>query len=529
MSNVYLRQELADAWQGKDAFAVTAELSGHVFREAPGRQTLQFTLAGRSYFVKRHQGVGWREICKNLLTLKLPIVSARTEWQAIMRLHEIGVPTMSVAGFGEVGSNPATRRSFLITDDLSPAISLETYTASWVMHRPSPRYRRLLIAALAAIARRMHTNGVCHRDFYLCHFLLRCRPDGSVDQSIEPQLSVIDLHRALLRSNVTQRWLIKDLAGLYFSSQQLGLSRSDLARFIKVYTGCSLREALHQRAGFWLKVRKKARQIDRRDWQKLLRPRLRALYRSSADTLRLQQFDRVALLARKFDSPAIRQFINDPDPHLDAARLLKDGDSTTVAAVQLDGKQLVVKRYNQRNVVYVIRRLFRPSRAWHCWRNAHLLRWGGIATPAPVLMLERRWGPLRRVAYFVTEHDAGADVLTLMQRDEGQAEAAIESGPSGQSAPNWQEITAAMRRLFLMMRRLRIVHGDLKASNLLYLPGQLQVIDLDAMRHERWGFRFRKFFVRDVNRFLANWRHVFEQQRVIQQLLGNSIKLDKAD
>ena len=102
---------------------------------------------------------------------------------------------------------------------------------------------------------RMHGAGVNHRDCYICHFLLHT--DAPFDAE-DFRLSVIDLHRAQVRHAVPKRWRDKDLAGLYFSALDIGLTRRDLLRFLKVYFGVvdsrPLRQILQDEAALlrWL-------------------------------------------------------------------------------------------------------------------------------------------------------------------------------------------------------------------------------------------------------------------------------------
>ena len=72
---------------GIDAFDYIMQLDGELFRDLDNRRTLRFSLGGKRYFLQAHYGVGWREILKNLLQLKLPVLGARNEWLAIRRLE----------------------------------------------------------------------------------------------------------------------------------------------------------------------------------------------------------------------------------------------------------------------------------------------------------------------------------------------------------------------------------------------------------------------------------------------------------
>lgn len=55
-----------------------------------------------------------------------------------------------------------------------------------------------------------------------------------------------------------QRWLVKDVGGLYFSALNIGLSKRDLFRFMKAYSGKSLHLTLSQDEVFWRKVKSRA-------------------------------------------------------------------------------------------------------------------------------------------------------------------------------------------------------------------------------------------------------------------------------
>src|SRR5690606_4283685 len=103
---------------------------------------------------------------------------------------------------------------------------------------------------------RLHDGGVCHRDFYLCHFLQ--------DAEDPLKLYLIDLHRALIRRRLGRRWIVKDLGGLYFSALDIGLTTRDLLRFLRVYSGKPLRAALREDGRFWEDVRLRALALKRK-------------------------------------------------------------------------------------------------------------------------------------------------------------------------------------------------------------------------------------------------------------------------
>ncbi|KKN06225.1 hypothetical protein LCGC14_1079460 [marine sediment metagenome] len=255
---LYLRKELSQAWQSESVFAYLSQMPGEIFRDKEGRRTLRFELNKQHYFLKYHQGVGWAEIVKNLLSFRLPIISARSEWQAVKFLTSHQLDTMTLAGYGEKGLNPAKLHSFVITDDLSDTMSLEELGRQWTHRPPSFRSKQNLIEKLAHIAGTMHREGMNHRDFYLCHFLLDKSFAETNDYQPTMPIYLIDLHRAQIRKRVPKRWQVKDLGSLYFSAYAVPLTQRDLFRFIKTYTGMSLRQALSEHKDLWQQVKQRA-------------------------------------------------------------------------------------------------------------------------------------------------------------------------------------------------------------------------------------------------------------------------------
>lgn len=231
-----------------------------IYRDKEGRRTLRIRYGGRPYFLKLHTGVGWREILKNLVLGRLPVVSASNEFRAVAALHEAGVDTLSVAAFALQGSNPATRHSMILTDELVGTVSLEHYCADWARRPPPFPLRLRLIRKLADSARRMHAAGINHRDFYLCHFHL---DQGSIAGG-RLRCYLIDLHRAQVRRDIPLRWRAKDLGGLYFSAMDCGLQQRDLLRFMRHYCAGGLRGAVAEDAGLWRQVEHRARQLYRK-------------------------------------------------------------------------------------------------------------------------------------------------------------------------------------------------------------------------------------------------------------------------
>jgi UDP-glucose:(heptosyl)LPS alpha-1,3-glucosyltransferase len=222
-----------------DIFDYVFNLKGEVFRTQPGRQTLRFIENNQAYFLKRHTGISFYEIFKNLIQGRLPVWGAKNEVDAILALEKFGfVPEIVDYGF-------RGKLSFIITKELMNTISLEVGARRAV---PLP-LKWTLIRKIASIAKTIHDHGINHRDFYLCHFLL---------DPTTLKLYVIDWHRAQIRKKVPFRWRVKDIAGLYFSAMDIGLTQRDLYRFMKIYDD-------PKDAYFWQCVKKRAIRLYRKE------------------------------------------------------------------------------------------------------------------------------------------------------------------------------------------------------------------------------------------------------------------------
>lgn len=189
----------------------------------------------------------------------------------------------------------------------------------------------------------------------------------------------------------------------------------------------------------------------------------------------------------------------DIDRTMQTGKMLKDGNSATVVLVERGARRWVIKRYNIKSLWHRLRRCLRPSRALQSWRNAHLLEFAGIATPAPVAVIEQRFGPLRGRAWFVSDYVPGVEMLAAYQQRE----------------PTDSELQQTLS-IFHNMQLALITHGDLKAQNLMLgSDGVVRLIDLDAMQWHRSHSVWSKIFASDMQRFLRNWQGALHQRFVV--------------
>jgi tRNA A-37 threonylcarbamoyl transferase component Bud32 len=314
---------------------------------------------------------------------------------------------------------------------------------------------------------RMHARGILQEDVHLGNFLLR---DGS--------LYIID--GDAIRPAGSDRERLDNLALLFAQlppASCIGMQADLLAAYRKGNPDLAIDAA---RLGTSIVRAREVRLADYLD--KCLRDC--SLFKVA------RRVDRFFSLVRA-EADFLAPLIADPDAWLEQGIALKRGKTATLALVELNGRKLVIKRYNIKSAGHALSRAWRPSRAWHSWVEAHRLRFLGIATPRPLALIERRLGPLRGRAWLVSEYCEGPNLQTRL----------AEHTDSGAPA----KVKEAVRTLFARLAAERISHGDLKATNFLCRGDELVVLDLDAMRRHDSEAAWRKAWQKDRVRFLRNW------------------------
>ncbi len=161
---------------------------------------------------------------------------------------------------------------------------------------------------------------------------------------------------------------------------------------------------------------------------------------------------------------------------------VKQGNSATLVRTRADGG-VIIKRYNIKSLRKGMSRLLRPfPRYRRAWMTGQLLNFLELPTAQPLALIEEKRFLLPSVAYLVMEDLEGQDL-------------AGEVADRGVGASRAAEVA----RLFVLLKRAGLTHGDTKATNFIVRDGRVHLIDLDAMQLGTGRFD------RDVARFLDNW------------------------
>lgn len=237
----------------------------------------------------------------------------------------------------------------------------------------------------------------------------------------------------------------------------------------------------------------------------------RKLTRNCSEFKHTLTFDRFAVWQRDSDGESLRAALQQPDAIMETGVYLKRGNTATVARNTVADRELILKRYNIKNWRHRLARVWRPTRAWQSWHNAHYLLFYGLNTPRPYALLEERCGPLRGRGFFFCQFVEGIDLKqALEQANDQQREALLQ----------------AFANILRAYYRAGISHGDMKADNFIVNDGGVTIIDLDPMKHHHRQATLLRALRRDIQRFYANFEATMARdlERELNSLLPAQLR-----
>lgn len=175
----------------------------------------------QALFIKRYQNPPLRVQIKNWLNHRKIQSLAASDVMPAFELTEKGIRTYDVIAFGSRFSI-IEKRSFAVIEEIPNAGSLEKKLPEFTNLRDKISF----IEKLAAFVKKFHNTGYRHRDLYLCHIFY---------DHLNSIFYLIDLTRAFKPALLKKRFLIKDLAQLFYSAPASAFNNQDRLRFYLNY------------------------------------------------------------------------------------------------------------------------------------------------------------------------------------------------------------------------------------------------------------------------------------------------------
>lgn len=382
----------------------------------------------------------------------------RKEWQGLQQLRsrDIDTPEPLFCGKTEDGRFAVVVEKILDSPTMLDAFDAATEKSTQV---------DLLIRVCRELARE-HEKGIMQQDLHLDNFLL----DG-------------------------ERLLVLDPGQMRFFDGPLArkMSISQLALLVR-YMPAEDGESISRICAEYFKARRwRFEKPDQVTFQKeiklhtrqTIRKSLRKCLRTNKRHLRIRTSGFRALIDRSFcDGVDPRDFVEQIDELMAKGEILKDGNTCYMSRFTWNGSDIVVKKYKHKGLVHSFRHTIKRSRARQGWLHGYRLGVLEIATPKPVVYIERLKGPLVWKSYLITEYVEGQKLYYFLRDD---------------SIDNEQR-AATMHRILEMvdkLREYRITHGDLKPSNILIADDGPVLTDLDSMKVHKSSLACRRRWAKD--------------------------------
>jgi len=190
--------------------------TGYITVEVEQEQDGALFFESRRIYIKRAELNLLRLLGQTLLKMRVPFSDFGEEVRAYVALSSAGLkgPEPLVAC---TETRFIFRKTALATLDIGPFQRLNR-----LVEKQDVQSRRRTVRQVARLVARMHNAAINHRDLYGEHIAIR--PNGDV--------VFLDLNRAQVRHRLPRRWVVKDLAALFVSTD---VPATDRLRFFLAY------------------------------------------------------------------------------------------------------------------------------------------------------------------------------------------------------------------------------------------------------------------------------------------------------
>ncbi len=366
------------------------------------------------------------------------------EWRNSRRMIEKQIVTPQPLFFGK-----AQDQTWVVINEQIPAAE----NLFELFEQSDHLVQSQILNDLADVLAAMHKNGVLHNDFHLGNFL---RSQG--------EIYVLDPADAVFHQEaVSKKAVLAQLAALIhpITGNRIDQQRKSLIEHY--YIARQWQMNLEDVEAIYKNLHQHKKKLIRRELKKAMRTSRRFVKIKKSNTAGV--FDKTFL-----PHDQIEEFIEAIDSNARSGEILKEGNTCLVSRMDLNGRSIVIKRYNHLGLFHSLRHTIKGSRARHCWLNSHRLKVIGINIPHPLGFIEVRRMGILWTSYFICEYAAGKSLYYHL------ADGDMDDERRSQVITHVKESLADMNRF-------RTTHNDLKPTNIMIHDTDICLLDIDAVKH----------------------------------------------
>ncbi len=195
-----------------------------------------------------------------------------------------------------------------------------------------------------------------------------------------------------------------------------------------------------------------------------------------ADNLFIKSNFNIRLICeQKFYSRELQIIFDNPDSFLCSpdTLILQDNFKSRIGIIEVNNRKLVIKRHNFKSRWQQFKRYFRQTKSSRSWYYSKLLQENNVSIPQPVAYIEKRFGPLRGISYFLYEYIEGIQGEEYFRKVSHSPEKAASA-------------LASILDTIDTIKSLHLIHGDIRLANFIFKDEKLYLIDFDDVRQLNW-------------------------------------------
>ena len=385
----------------------------------------------------------------------------KKEWQGLKKLQQLELNSARPLFYG-MGKN----NSWVIVSE--KIVGAETALCAMRQCKTKDAKVELVLKVTSELARE-HAKGVTQKDLHLGNFLIKDAKVYALDpgqmsfssKALSRKKSLYNLGALAMSLPDYDEQNLRNLCEKYFTERGWKFDSKDEKAFEK----CLLKS---EKSG--------------------LRHSQKKCMRTSKRTLKLVTGDSVSVFERPFcDNINPHEFIEQIDDLMDNGDILKNSNTCYISRFDYNNKDIVVKRYNYKGPINLIRQNLQLSRARRNWLFANLLISVKIGTPEPFGFIEKKKGHLIWQSYYICEYTDAMNLYTFL------------ANPNLTPAER-EKMADRILDLMVQLGKRGLSHGDMKRSNVLISDEKLILIDLDSMKIHGIGLTCQMELAQDIKR-----------------------------